>query len=85
IPNFIGTTIPRCDQGDQEYYCSAMLTLFRPWRTGLHLKHENDTWNDAFIKYSFSKCQKEIMANMNIQYECLDAQDDFHAQMKKGA
>ena len=21
---------------------------------------------------------------MNIQYECLNAQDDFHAQMKKG-
>jgi hypothetical protein len=25
------------------------------------------------------------MKNMNIRYECLDARDDFHAQMKKGA
>lgn len=25
------------------------------------------------------------MKNMNIQYECLDTRDDFHAQMKKGA
>lgn len=24
------------------------------------------------------------MKNMNIRYECLDARDDFHAQMKKG-
>ena len=25
------------------------------------------------------------MKNMNIRYECLDARDDFHAQMRKGA
>ena len=25
------------------------------------------------------------MKNMNIRYECLDACDDFHAQMQKGA
>src|SRR5271170_2818997 len=29
IPNFIGATLPCCDQGDREYYCSAMLVLFR--------------------------------------------------------
>ena len=61
-----------------------MLTLFRPWKTGLNLKNDDDTWNDAFMSHKFSKHQREIMANMNIRYECLDAQDDFHAQMKKG-
>jgi hypothetical protein len=25
------------------------------------------------------------MKNMNIQYKCMDARDDFHAQMKNGA
>ena len=27
IPNFIGATLPCCDQGDRNYYCSTMLTL----------------------------------------------------------
>jgi hypothetical protein len=30
VPNFIGQTLPQCDQGDCEYYCSTMLTLFKP-------------------------------------------------------
>jgi len=38
VPNFIGGTLPRCDQGDREYYCSTMLALFKPWRTGNDLK-----------------------------------------------
>jgi hypothetical protein len=31
VPNFIGPTIPRFDQGDRNYYCSVMLALFKPW------------------------------------------------------
>lgn len=31
IPNFTGATLPRQDQGDREYYCLTMLTLFKPW------------------------------------------------------
>lgn len=31
--NFIGGPLPRCDQGDFEYYCRTMLTLFKPWRS----------------------------------------------------
>ena len=30
VPNFVGGGLPQCDQGDQEYYCSTMLTLFKP-------------------------------------------------------
>jgi hypothetical protein len=30
VPNFVGGTLPHCDQGDREYYCSTMLTLFKP-------------------------------------------------------
>ncbi|KAF8234664.1 hypothetical protein L208DRAFT_1547674 [Tricholoma matsutake] len=85
IPNFIGSTIPRHDQGDHEYYCSTMLTLFKPWRSGLYLKDASDSWDESFMSHKFSAQQLEIMKNMNIQYECLDARDDFHAQMKKGA
>jgi hypothetical protein len=81
IPNFIGNTLPRCDQGDREYYCSTMLTLFKPWRNGLDLKSKAESWDDAFLSHRFSPCQVDLMKDMNIRYECLDARDDFHAQM----
>jgi hypothetical protein len=84
VPAFIGPTLPKRDQGDREYYCTTMLTLFKPWRSGLHLKDDAGTWSDAFDNCQFSQTHQQIMSNMNIRYECLDAQDDFHAQMKKG-
>ena len=85
IPNFIGATLPRCDQGDRELYCSTMLAFFCPWRTGKDLKKETETWDDAFTEYPFNDFQQEIMNNFNIRYECLDARDDYRAQMKKGS
>jgi hypothetical protein len=84
IPNFIGESLPRSDQGDREFYCSTMLTLFRPWRSGLDLKSERNTWDDAFTLYDFSPRQLILMKNMNLRYECLDGRDDFHAQMRNG-
>jgi len=30
VPNFAGGSLPRCDRGDREYYCTTMLTLFKP-------------------------------------------------------
>lgn len=84
IPNFIGGTLPRRDQGDREYYCCTMLTLFKPWRTGLDLKDEQSTWDESFLRNTFSEAHSTVMNNMNLRYECLDASDDFHAQMKAG-
>ena len=82
VPNFIGGTLPRRDQGDQEYYCSTMLTLFKPWRTGHDLKSADETWEHAFDNYNFSERQMNLMNNFNLRYECLDARDDYSAQMK---
>ena len=31
-----------------------------------------------------SQHQNQLMQNFNIRYECLDARDDYRAQMKKG-
>ena len=84
IPNFVGQTLPRCDQGDREYYCSVMLTIFKPWRTGLDLKNGENSWDETFLSYNFLPRHNDLMRNMNIRYECLDSRDDFHAQMKKG-
>ena len=85
VINFIGSPLPRSDKGDREYYCCTMLTLFKPWRSGRQLKSEKQTWDDAFNAHIFSQREEQIMKNFNIKYECLDARDDYRAQLKKGA
>ena len=82
--NFIGRILPRCDQGDREFYCLTMLTFFKPWRVGLDLKKKDESWDEAFNSHEFTQREKQIMRNFNIKYECLDACDDFCAQMKAG-
>ena len=83
VPNFIGANLPRCDQGDREYYCCTMLTLFKPWRRGHNLKESVQTsWDDTFSEHEFRKQEVQLMKNFNICYECLDAHDDYHAQLK---
>jgi hypothetical protein len=82
VPNFVGGSLPRCDQGDREYYCCTMLTLFKPWRNGKDLKFETQTWDESFLKYEFSKRQLEILKYFNIRYECLDARDDYSSKRK---
>ena len=61
-----------------------MLTFFKPWRVGLDLKKKDETWDEAFNSHEFIQIEKQIMKNFNIKYECLDARDDFCAQMKAG-
>ena len=82
ILNFIGGSLPRRDQGDFEYYCCTMLTLFKPWRNDQDLKNTNQTWSEAFALYNFSIEDKKIMNNFNLRYECLDERDDYHAILK---
>ena len=40
-------------------------------------------WDEAFQAHHFSERETRYMRNFNVRYECLDAQDDYHAQMKK--
>ena len=61
-----------------------MLTLFKPWRSGLDLKSHEQTWDDAFQAHVFSAHENQIITNFNIRYECLDAHDDYHALLKAG-
>jgi hypothetical protein len=82
VPDFVGGVLPRCDKGNQEDYCMTMLTLFKPWRIGTDLKSRVNTWSSAFETHQFSDCQKEIMINFNLRYECNDARDDFASQRK---
>ena len=80
IPDFIGGALPRSDKGDRDYYCSVMLTLFKPWRTGMDLKVEDQSWDDAFSEFKFTDHQKRLMLYFNLRYDCLDARDDFASQ-----
>ncbi|KAF8800467.1 hypothetical protein BYT27DRAFT_7052046, partial [Phlegmacium glaucopus] len=86
VPNFAGANLPRCDQGDREYYCCTMLTLFKPWRKGSDLKSQKaESWDNTFHAHvQFTEEEQHLMKNFNIRYECLDARDDFRTQMKKG-
>jgi hypothetical protein len=83
VPNFLGANLPRCDQGDRELYCLTMLVLFKPWRRGNDLKVEQ-TWNTAFQEFEFTQQERCYMCNFNVRYKCLDAHDDYRAQMKRG-
>ncbi|KAL1750608.1 hypothetical protein FB107DRAFT_177916, partial [Schizophyllum commune] len=83
IPNFVGGAIPRNDQGDREYYCATMLTLFAPWRRGRDLKSEASNWDTAFKNYDFKVRHRQLMENFNLRYECADARDDFRNELKK--
>jgi len=84
IPNFIGATLPRKDQSDRNYYCLTMLALFKPWRRGSDLKsNETVSWHEAFEQHSFSVEHVILIQNFHIKYECLDARDDYRAQLAK--
>jgi hypothetical protein len=84
IPNFIGATLPRKDQGDRNYYCLTMLALFKPWRKGSDLKcNVSVSWHEAFEQHSFSEEYTTLIENFHIKYECLDARDDYRAQLAK--
>ena len=84
IPNFIGATLPRKDQGDRNYYCLTMLALFKPWRKASHLKcNASISWHEAFEQHSFSVEHTTLIDNFHIKYECLDARDDYRAQLAK--
>ncbi|KAJ7229539.1 hypothetical protein B0H12DRAFT_1029993 [Mycena haematopus] len=80
VPNFLGGSLPRKDQGDREFYCRTMLTFFKPWRRGADLKTVHDSWHEAFTDYAFTDKAERLMRNFNLRYECNDARDDFSAQ-----
>ncbi|KAF8223498.1 hypothetical protein L208DRAFT_1517224, partial [Tricholoma matsutake] len=62
-----------------------MLALFKPWQTGEELKTAIKNWDTAFDNHIFNTDQLSLIKNANIRYECLDANNDYHAQMQKSA
>lgn len=84
VLNFVGGTLPRPDRGDREEYCFTMLVFFRPsgWRTGTDLLGDATTFTEAFQRTNFLPEHTQLMKNMNLLYECLDARDDYAAQRR---
>jgi hypothetical protein len=82
IPCILGPYLPRKDAEDRDYYCCTMLTFFLPWRNGIELRTVQETWSDRFDRHVFTEAHQKIIDNMNIRYECYDARDDFHSQLK---
>lgn len=81
VPTLISSFLPRSDCDDRDFYCTTMLTLFAPWRTGLDLRSQNQTWADAFDSFVFESRYSSIIENLNIRYECYDARDDYQSQL----
>ncbi|EPT00900.1 hypothetical protein FOMPIDRAFT_1103798, partial [Fomitopsis schrenkii] len=81
ILNFIGPVLPRKDAGDREMYCRTMLVFFKPngWRTETDICLNHASWEEAFHATTFAENHVQIMRNMNVLYECLDARDDYAA------
>ena len=84
VVNFIGGVPSRPDQADKDHYCATMLVVFKPWRSGKDLKTMSQSWENAFEAHNFMPREQQIIKNFNIRYECLDAHDDYHAQLKAG-
>ena len=51
---------------------------------GKDLKEEHQSWDKAFNLHPFMLRQLQLIKNFNLRYECLDACDNFHAQLRKG-
>ncbi|KDR65354.1 hypothetical protein GALMADRAFT_32878, partial [Galerina marginata CBS 339.88] len=82
VPNFLGGGLPRSDEGDRDYYCSAMMTLFKPFRHGQDLKKTDENWDGVYNDHTFTDKEQMLMKNFNLRYECLDARDDHSAKRK---
>jgi hypothetical protein len=80
VLTYLGPVFPHKDKGDIEFYCRTMLTLFCPWRDGLNLRTDTQTWKEAFDAYPFSERHSRVMQNMNVLYECRDTAHDCTAQ-----
>ncbi|KIJ32774.1 hypothetical protein M422DRAFT_122467, partial [Sphaerobolus stellatus SS14] len=75
MPNFLGGALPHWDGPNKQYYAATMLSLFKPWRSGLNLKEEGQDWHVALNKFTFTTQQQELINNFMIKHECVDSLD----------
>ncbi|KAG6371122.1 hypothetical protein JVT61DRAFT_9882 [Boletus reticuloceps] len=79
LPNFIGPWFPWKDNDVcQDYYFASMFMLFRPWRNlNLDLKHDQESWGDAFkrMEETMNMHDRRMLGNIQYYYQCKEATD----------
>jgi hypothetical protein len=73
MPNFVSTWFPRNDVTEiHDFYCACMLALLSPWREIGDLKDSNQTFKQAFDKFTSTADQSimDIMANIQYPHKC---------------
>ncbi|KAJ7162716.1 hypothetical protein C8R43DRAFT_880011, partial [Mycena crocata] len=85
VPVPIGPKIPRRDTtASKAKHARLMLILFKPWRHAEDLRAENETWEDAFSKFT-SACSPDILEridNMQLLHECKDSRDEHFSKRR---
>ncbi|KAJ6530744.1 hypothetical protein B0H19DRAFT_862260, partial [Mycena capillaripes] len=74
-----GPSIPRRDrEAFIAKHARLMLILFKPWRHAEDLRHDNQSWADAYAHFLRDQCSDEVLDrinNMQILHECKDSRD----------
>jgi len=77
LPNFVGQAPPCNDDKDtRQLYCTSMLMLLKLWRSlEMDLKHAQETWDEAFTKFSNNapKDIRNLVSNIQYFHECKTA------------
>jgi hypothetical protein len=75
IPRFTGEWFPRRDDPQNfPLYCATILAVFKPWRTLIDLKRDDESFAHAFQIFlsTTSTAIKRIIENIQYFYECSD-------------
>jgi hypothetical protein len=85
VPVPIGPSIPRRDKADTvQKHARLMLILFKPWRHADDLRHNNQSWLEAYQQFVHT-CSPEILEcinNMQLLHECKDSRDAHFANRR---
>ncbi|KAH6894768.1 hypothetical protein BKA70DRAFT_1532489, partial [Coprinopsis sp. MPI-PUGE-AT-0042] len=82
VPDFVGDRIPRCTSDSDGEYSAMVLSIFVPWTVGTDLRSADETWAHALSRRTLPSRLASVVKNLNLKYECLDARDDYRAQLK---
>lgn len=76
IPNFPGKWFANRDvPQDQPLFCASMLALLKPWRSLSDLKHDSESFVEAFDHFltNASSCIRDTVENIQYFHECSES------------
>ncbi|KAJ7031867.1 hypothetical protein C8F04DRAFT_959757, partial [Mycena alexandri] len=85
IPVPIGPALPRRDTtASEQKHARLMLILFKPWRHAQDLRHNEQSWLDAYRQFleTCSPDIQECIDNMQLLHECKDSRDAHYANRR---